>query len=560
MKDDLARSLWKPPLSSRNIRILAFSVFTLFGVAILLSVALITTDQTNNRIITVRDVLLFIVAPLSFILAFIALRRWNRAQREINRRESIEEQFRQLAENIEATFWLYDLNREQLLYVSPGFRKLLGLSSNDQTIDWRTFLDTIHPGGLEYIDRISKSRNPPDHVNETFFRFYWPNGTMHWIHSRIFAVLDESGTANRLVGIAENITERRQTEEELQRANLRLKEWAERLQRRNQEITRLGEMGKLLQACASHEEAYTIIAESAANIFSDGSGALFARQKSQDQFSAVATWNDPTLETSVFSKHQCWALRSGDSHVVAYSGMLCQHLGDHSPNKYMCIPILAQDTPLGVLHLQMPDSVDESLMESHERMAIAMADQVALALSNLNLRKRLSALALRDSLTGLYNRRYMEVALEHEIRRVRRQRTSLGVIMMDLDNFKQFNDTYGHGAGDMLLRQLGTFLRTHVRSADIACRYGGEEFVVILPSASIEETRVRGEQLRQEFQTIEFQYEGETLDGVTLSAGVAVYPHHGETGARLLQVADDALYQAKADGRNCLVIASVPER
>lgn len=556
MQDDLTKNVWS---SGSKVRILAFSVFAFVGTAILLSILLVTIDQTNRVMVAIRDILLYIVAPLSFILAVIALRRWNRAQREIKRRETIEEQFRQLAENIEATFWLYDLDKEQLLYVSPGFHNLLGGSAEDDTVDWRTFLDTIHPGSLEYIERVSTHRNPPNHVNEIFFRFYWPNGSMRWVHSRIFPVLDESGQTYRLVGIAENITERRQMEEELQQAHLHLREWAERLEQRNEEITRLGEMGKLLQACSSHEEAYSIISECADDILSNTSGALYVRLKPHDGFKAVATWNDAHLDAIEFAHHQCWALRSGNSHVVAYSGMLCEHIGDNSADIYMCIPVLAQDTPLGVLHLQMRDSIDESLIESHERIAVAMADQIALALSNLNLRQRLSTLALRDSLTGLYNRRYMEVSLEHEIQRVRRQQDSLGVIMMDLDNFKRFNDTYGHAAGDMMLRQLGTFLRTHVRSADIACRYGGEEFVVILPGASLEETQNRGEQLRQEFQTIEFNHDGITLAGVTLSAGVAVFPRHGETGTELLQLADDALYQAKAHGRNRLVIAALPD-
>lgn len=559
MKDDVARSARQPPLTSRNIRILAVSVFAFFGAAVLLSILLVVADQKNPTISTIRDGLLYIVAPLSFVLAVVALRRWNQAQREIKLHKTIEEQFEQLAENIEATFWVYDLEEEKLLYVSPGFQNMLGSSESDDTIDWRTFLDRIHPGALEYIDRVSEHRDSPEHVNETYFRFYSRDGSMRWVRSRIFPVSDEAGWVYRLVGIAENITERRRMEDELQQVNQRLIEGTERLKQRNQEITRLGDMGKRLQSCSSHEEAYRVIAESARDILSDTSGALYVRRNSHDSFRAVATWQDPCLAVEEFAPHQCWALRSGNSHVVEYSGLLCQHIGDESPDKYMCIPVLSQDTPLGILHVQMQDSVDRSLMESHEHMAVAMADQVALVLSNLNLRKRLSALAIRDSLTGLYNRRYMEASLEHEIQRVRRQESSLGVIMMDLDKFKQFNDTYGHAAGDMMLRRLGTFLRTHIRSADIACRYGGEEFVLILPGASLKETHNRGEQLRQGFQTVEIDYDGERLDGVTLSAGVAVFPQHGETGSNLLQMADDALYQAKAHGRNRLVVAASPD-
>lgn len=558
MKDDIARRASQSSPSRRTVCILAFSIFVFFGAALLLSIVLYSDNGTNDLVSAIREVLLYVVTILSLLLAVIALRRWNHAQHEIERRVTVEEQFRQLAENIDATFWLYDLEEEELLYLSPGFCSLLGVTANDEPGDWRTFLDTIHPGSLEYIDRVAQHRDPPGHVNEIFFRFYDSDGSARWVHSRIFPVADESGEAYRLVGIAENITKRRQTEEELQQANVRLKEWAERVEQRNEEITHLGEMGRRLQSCSSYEEAYKIIAESGSDILSNTSGILYVRRNARDAFRAAATWNGASLDTTEFAHSQCWALRTGDSHVVAYSGLLCDHVSDSSADVYMCIPVLSQDTPLGVLHLQMQKSVDEALIESHERIAVAMADQIALVLSNLNLRQRLSVLAIRDSLTGLYNRRYMEVSLEHEVQRVRRQQDPLGVIMMDLDNFKHFNDTYGHAAGDEMLRKLGTFLRTHIRSADIACRYGGEEFVVILPGASLRETKDRAEELRQEFQALEIEYEGDILSGVTLSAGVAVFPQHGDTGIKLLQVADDALYEAKAQGRNRLMVAVRP--
>jgi diguanylate cyclase (GGDEF)-like protein len=158
--------------------------------------------------------------------------------------------------------------------------------------------------------------------------------------------------------------------------------------------------------------------------------------------------------------------------------------------------------------------------------------------------------AVRDALTGLYNRRYMEQALEREVMRASRNRRMVGVIMLDLDHFKLFNDTHGHEAGDLLLRAVGDYLVTHVRAEDIACRYGGEEFVVILPEAALEMARSRAEELWKGLQALHVNYRGQLLRGATVSAGVAAFPGHGRTTSELLHAADTAMYAAKRQGRD----------
>ena len=182
-----------------------------------------------------------------------------------------------------------------------------------------------------------------------------------------------------------------------------------------------------------------------------------------------------------------------------------------------------------------------------------MAEDLALALANLRLRETLRSQAIRDSLTGLFNRRYLEVTMERELNRVKRQGTPLGVIMMDLDHFKDYNDTFGHSAGDKLLSALGALLKSHIRGEDIACRYGGEEFLLILPGASMEIALERAEGLRQAVKEMHQHYQG--LKPASLSLGVAVYPDHGDTGGQLIQSADAALYRAKRAGRDRVVAA-----
>jgi diguanylate cyclase (GGDEF)-like protein len=166
----------------------------------------------------------------------------------------------------------------------------------------------------------------------------------------------------------------------------------------------------------------------------------------------------------------------------------------------------------------------------------------------------LRELSVRDPLTGLFNRRYLEETLNRELWRAARNQRPVGIIMLDLDHFKRFNDTYGHGGGDALLREVGGFLGKHVRGSDIACRYGGEEFTIILPDATLEITRQRAEELRQGAQQLALQLDGAESDPVTFSLGVAGFPTHGNTGSEVLAAADAALYQAKAAGRDRVVV------
>ena len=144
-------------------------------------------------------------------------------------------------------------------------------------------------------------------------------------------------------------------------------------------------------------------------------------------------------------------------------------------------------------------------------MVETMADHIALALSNLTLMDTLREQAIHDSLTGLFNRRYMEETLKRELSRAARKNVPLGIIMLDLDHFKQFNDTFGHSAGDALLRELGVFFQSHIRGEDIACRQGGEEFMLILPEASLDNTRKRAEHLGEEVKHLNVQYRGQSL-------------------------------------------------
>jgi diguanylate cyclase (GGDEF)-like protein len=212
----------------------------------------------------------------------------------------------------------------------------------------------------------------------------------------------------------------------------------------------------------------------------------------------------------------------------------------------------AQGETLGLLYIE---SRDAKLIEYRSSLAANFAERIALALANLRLRESLRTQASRDPLTSLFNRRYMEETLERELRRAIRHRHSVGVIMIDADHFRTINNTVGHAAGDAMLQAMARFLQCQIRLEDTPCRYGGDEFVLILPDSTLEDTYKRAEQLRQGIKQITVQYGGRMLDTVTISLGVAGCPEHGTTVEEVLLAADKALFCAKEEGRDRTLVA-----
>jgi diguanylate cyclase (GGDEF)-like protein len=224
------------------------------------------------------------------------------------------------------------------------------------------------------------------------------------------------------------------------------------------------------------------------------------------------------------------------------------------PHAVAVFPIVNDHQCLGVLGLGR-DNPDYEFTIDQIQYGRLFANLTALVLDNAKLREALREQSIRDPLTGLFNRRYMEEALKQHLSRVTRHLHPLGVIMLDIDHFKRINDAYGHGAGDALLRELGRLFKTHVRVEDIACRYGGEEFVLIMPDASLEAAQQRAEYLRQAVKKLQVQHDGQSHEGITVSLGVAAYPEHGRTQDSVLRAADAALYDAKRKGRDRVVVA-----
>jgi diguanylate cyclase (GGDEF)-like protein len=224
--------------------------------------------------------------------------------------------------------------------------------------------------------------------------------------------------------------------------------------------------------------------------------------------------------------------------------------------------LAAQGETLGVLYVENVSEPAGSAVEAGpdqteilERQATAVGGRISLALANLRLREVLRGQSIRDPLTGLFNRCFMEESLERELRRAMRGKQQVALLMLDIDHFKRFNDTFGHQAGDALLRALGNLLKESTRGQDVVCRYGGEEFAFVLAGASLDAARKRAELLREDIKQLNALHGGQLLGAVTLSIGIAVFPDNGDSAEHLLKAADDALYRAKENGRDRIISA-----
>lgn len=467
-----------------------------------------------------------------------------------------------ILENTSDLVALLDTNGVRL-YNNPSYHALFGERDLTGTDSFRE----IHPDDRERVRELFRATVATGVGQRTRYRFLLEDGSVRHIESQGNVVRDANGQVAQVVVVARDVTEHNQSEQALQDANRQLRATVHELEQRNRENALLGKVGDLLQMCKSVEESNGVLAHYVGKLFPGACGSFYHLNPVNHLLEAVVTWGaDEAADDPVIAKEDCWALRSGQLHSVAGpgAGLACQHLSRPPVGPYFCAPITAQGEVLGMLHVRFaegeaqPPALQESRPETRKLWVLAVSEHLSLALANLKLRETLRMQAVRDALTGLYNRRYMEHALEREVLRAARNRRTVGLIMLDLDHFKRVNDSYGHEVGDLLLRSVGEFLLANVRAEDIACRYGGEEFVVMLPEATLAMTQTRAEQLWKGIQGLTVNVRGDLLRPLTTSVGVAAFPEHGRTLAELMRAADAALYSAKRQGRDRVMVAQKP--
>jgi diguanylate cyclase (GGDEF)-like protein/PAS domain S-box-containing protein len=352
-----------------------------------------------------------------------------------------------------------------------------------------------------------------------------------------------------------DITERRRIDASLRAANTDLAALVSQLKKRDSEMQSLFRMNDLLQTCSTQEEAYRVIVLMVDELFTGLDGGLAIRHEGHPDYELIAHWGETTQMAANFTMDDCWGMRRGQPHEVLepQSSLLCRHFVAEPKTGYLCIPLAVQGESLGLLCL-MADSTGTSEHQINRRnLALMLSESIKLSLFNLRLQEKLRNQATRDPLTGLFNRRYLDDSLDRELHRAQRMQSPLSVVMLDLDHFKHFNDNFGHDAGDLLLRELGSVLSASLRQGDISCRYGGEEFVLVFPDSSLADTQKRVEEIRKVIKGLEVRHGERMLGPITVSAGVAAAPEHGYTAAELMWAADGALYAAKQSGRDRLV-------
>ena len=498
--------------------------------------------------------------------------------RDITRRKEADQKLRQSEANLAAAQRIAHFGSVELDFVSLN-------EPEKNPVRWSDEVFRIYgyePGGVEpsrqiffrsvHPDERDEVRQSLDHaVRECKpyaidFRIIRPDGSERNIHGRGDIIFDpKTHKPLKLVGSVQDVTDRVQVEIQLHNAYKELAEKVKELEQRSKEINLLSEMGSRLQTCKNAEEAYVEIGNVAEQLFPNSSGALCITSASRTAVETVANWGKADDGERVFAPDDCWALRRGQPQSFRRGEKTapCRHIDPTNVTDSLCVPFMAQGEALGIVSLQMRANQEQlepaprSSGEAERRLAAVLAEQVALALGNLKLRESLRNQSICDPLTGLFNRRYMEESLEREFSRANRNKTSLAIIMMDLDYFKRFNDTFGHQAGDALLRTLGELLKRNTRGQDIACRYGGEEFAIVLSDSNLDGALRRAEILRQQVKQLSVEYAGQLLGAVSISMGVALFPDHGATMSDVLRASDQALYCAKREGRDRVSVWSI---
>ena len=368
-----------------------------------------------------------------------------------------------------------------------------------------------------------------------------------WLDMSFSPLSDKKGNPRGQIVIFRDITKRKLAQIQLEATNLELSARNQELDRYNWEISNLHQMSSQLQSCPTLEAAYPVIHKYMPMLLPAVSGGLYLCLPTSDYMELTLAWQDDIAAIEGFNCSDCLSLVTGEIHR---SGLWeeeknCLHTAGRPGEVHVCRPLIVDGKSFGIFYCHYHSA---DLGPNQVQIAQAVIDTAVLALLNLKLRENLRQDAIRDPLTNLFNRRYMEEALRMGLFNAQRTGRPLSIIMADVDNFKQINDRYGHGQGDKVLIKVSQLFANSIRRNDIACRYGGDEFILVMPDAPLASACIRADAIRREISSQDL--EGDGLPCISLSLGVSSYPDHGETGEALIEAADKALYIVKQGGRD----------
>jgi diguanylate cyclase (GGDEF)-like protein/PAS domain S-box-containing protein len=436
----------------------------------------------------------------------------------------------------------------RIQWTGGALNSISGYSSED-IFALGCFIPFVH---IDDRRKVSSELNRlvPGEVKILDFRIVTKQGQVRWLAQKCRCEKGAGEGELLLYGSIRDITDRKQMEETLHNT-------FSELQRHDNRMRILHEMNDKLLSVESRKEVCAVIIDSAAKLFPEYSGLLAICPENSCDFKIVASWGNDFDMNATFTMNDCWALQGKESHKVCdpTQSLGCKIFQGKNNEPHFCLPLMARGETLGLLQIISPDNVSKVHLDEMYDFAITMSETISLALSNLMLREALREEAIRDPLTGLFNRRYLEETLPLSLKHHQRSNDPLTVAMLDLDHFKSFNDKYGHEAGDVVLKEVGALLRSSLRGDDIACRYGGEELLIILAGATLEHALPRMENIRQMIMNHCIHSSGRKLPAVTVSIGISEASPCETDAASILKRADIALYKAKQNGRNRIMTA-----
>jgi diguanylate cyclase (GGDEF)-like protein/PAS domain S-box-containing protein len=452
--------------------------------------------------------------------------------------------------------YIYDLAKKRNIYCNSFINELLGYSISElQRLQTNLLEELIHPEDVEKLKTHLQNclELKDEQYLEIEYRIKNSKGNWHWLHDKnIVFTRNLENKPHQILGIAQDITKNKEIQSQAVKLNQKLEEKILVLEQTNQARIQLAELNEYIQACTSIDEAKEILANLLPPLFPNSHGAVYLVNNNNNLLDAIAAWGIPNSDSS-FETKECWALRRGNAHLThpTKAGLYCNHIGlETKLTPTLCLPMIAKGETLGMLYLRFDNS--EAINKTIQELAETVGQNIAMSFANLKLQEKLRYQSLRDPLTGLFNRRYLQESLAKELERAQRQKNKqfVSLIMLDIDHFKRFNDIYGHSAGDLVLREVGAFIQSQIRQYDIACRYGGEELVIVMPDASLETTIIRAEEIRTGVKKIQLEHEGQKLCSISVSIGVSCFPDNSVDFDGLIRAADKALYQAKEQGRD----------
>ena len=465
--------------------------------------------------------------------------------------------FEDIARNAPTMLWVSDANGA-MLFQNSQYLEFTGLSEEmaKAPTSWSR---QVHPDDIDHAMGVYVEALKNKQSFSVEYRLRRCDGEYRDVLDSAHPRTNERGEFAGYVGSTIDISDRKSQEKALLASTQATK-------KRSRDLNLLYELKSDLQVCREVDETKPVLSKYCEQLFPDIAARIYLHNNSRDLVEPFVNWGAHSNRGSeMFSPTECWALRKGKSHLEQPTtlGAVCPNARNCNHENYLCIPMVAFGETVGIMQLDMANEdqrqsnlADEESIKPLEELGTMAADEVAAAIEELKLRARLQHQSTRDSLTHLYNRRYFMEAIERELYRAKHTERELSVLMFDLDFFKQFNDLHGHIGGDMVLRAFGKVLEEATRGGDVASRYGGEEFAVIMIDCPLEGARKRAEEICAKTNTIALEFHGELLEGVTTSIGISSFPQDGETIDDLITSADKALYAAKANGRNCVITAS----